>query len=333
MDTEDALLYIRTRVLNPERAKHVSEDAKNLFRRMENVRDLVQCLLLDANKPIALDKREVTRSQGLFEAHPFLIVSAAGTGKSWTIRQLMYLLATAPQSGASPSAKFIPLVIYVQQLATLIRKQHLGSLKSRTNMVEFYIRFKYERQNPAWCKLLLQAFRMHTLIIAFDGVDEAADLRDTIQEYLVQLVKHGHRFVVTSRPEGVTKKLYTTDFAILELCALTLEQQDQAIRKQLDNNEFYNHLKDFSDARREQDKMYQTNFSSEHQQRLQNFVVADEEPGTWNMFDEIRSGKLYAVSSMRQQNINGELIRRLQDPRQAVSGLCLFLSIHGHYTL
>ena len=42
------------------------------------------------------------------------------------------------------------------------------------------------------------------LIVLIDGVDEAADLKEVVEEYVTQtLVAEGHPLVVTSRPEGV----------------------------------------------------------------------------------------------------------------------------------
>lgn len=95
---------------------------------------------------------------------------------------------------------------------------------------------------------------MRTLIIAVDGVDEAGDLRTSIVELVMdQLVNRGHTCVVTSRPEGVQRhnKFINprfSEFVVLDLVPLTKKQQDRAIQTQLQNNEFYNHLRQFSEV-------------------------------------------------------------------------------------
>ena len=67
-----------------------------------------------------------------------------------------------------------------------------------------------------WRKMLSQAFEMRALVVLIDGVDEAAGLRDEIEEFIHQeLVPSGNRVLVTSRPEGVTLPLYRARFVIV----------------------------------------------------------------------------------------------------------------------
>lgn len=105
-----------------------------------------------------------------------------------------------------------------------------------------------ERQEGALddCTLdmLHQLLEMRALILLIDGVDEAADLKEIVEDYVcTELVPQGHPIVVTSRPEGVRLRLYQRDFVILNLEALTKDQQQSAIRMQLRESAFYSHLR------------------------------------------------------------------------------------------
>ena len=64
--------------------------------------------------------------------------------------------------------------------------------------------------------LLEQSYEMRAIIVLLDGIDEAADLKLLVEDFVTQrLVRMGVRLVVTSRPEGVRIALYERDFVIV----------------------------------------------------------------------------------------------------------------------
>jgi len=64
--------------------------------------------------------RKQQRHIGCYRVPAFIIVAAPGSGKTWTMRQLVYLLARAPTpAGVIAQA---PFVMFVQVLASLIRR-------------------------------------------------------------------------------------------------------------------------------------------------------------------------------------------------------------------
>ena len=67
---------------------------------------------------------------------------------------------------------------------------------------------------------------MRALIVLIDGVDEAAGMKEAIEEFVHKEVSvSGNRLVVTSRPEGVRLELYEDRFIVINLMKLTDEQQ------------------------------------------------------------------------------------------------------------
>ena len=68
------------------------------------------------------------------------------------------------------------------------------------------------------------------------------------QYVCTKLVPEGHPLIVTSRPEGVRLRLYKERFIILNLEALTTQQQKLAIKMQLQESPFFNHLSAFSEV-------------------------------------------------------------------------------------
>ena len=76
------------------------------------------------------------------------------------------------------------------------------------------------------------------------------------------LVPMGVPLVVTSRPEGIRKRLYSRDFVIMNLKPLGEDQQQKIIEKQLQQNSFFRHLHDLMVVRRDLDKHFES-FSSQ----------------------------------------------------------------------
>ena len=74
--------------------------------------------------------------------------------------------------------------------------------------------------------MLLQAHEMRALIVLMDGIDEAAGMKEAIEEFVHrEVVASGNRLVVTSRPEGVRLELYVDRFIVINLLQLSDEQQ------------------------------------------------------------------------------------------------------------
>jgi hypothetical protein len=76
-----------------------------------------------------------------------------------------------------------------------------------------------DRASDETLALLEQLLEMRALTSFRDGVDDAADLKEVIEDYVcTELVPAGHPIVVTSRPEGVRLRLYKRNIVIM-LCA------------------------------------------------------------------------------------------------------------------
>jgi hypothetical protein len=234
LQVKDQLLYIRTRAIASDpRAKGI-----------EDVASLVDFLTpSDGQQPAA---------------EPVLVMAAAGTGKTWTMWQLMHTLAKRAIGSAQHK---VPMVIFVQTLAALLRRQgEEGKAACQVDMVAFYIQHTVHK--PSRRRFLLQALDMRLLVVAVDGIDEASDLKaDVIAMALEQLSDRGHSLIVTSRPEGVEAELpvfESSGFVLLDLQPLSQEQQDACVQQQLKDNEFYLHVREFSAVRTKQDELYAT---------------------------------------------------------------------------
>ena len=82
-----------------------------------------------------------------------------------------------------------------------------------------------------------------------------------VEDYVTKtLVPMGVPFLVTSRPEGIRKRLYSRDFVIMNLKPLSQDQQHKIIEKQLQQNEFFKHLMALSAARKDQEEIFHSNF-------------------------------------------------------------------------
>ena len=222
------------------------------------------------------------RVRGRKAAQPILIRASPGTGKTWCVMQLLYFLARGVDAGAARRAmlreglatrcrylssgchhhasrvELTPYVVYVQKLARLLKGGEQGgehsAYTSESDLVRLYMR--HEHPPGATLSMLEQLFEQRALILLIDGVDEAASLKEVIEDYVTQqLVPAGHSVVVTSRPEGVRLRLYKR-FVIMNLTPLSEEQQNNAIQMQLQGSEFYERLNKFSKIRKEHDRVY-----------------------------------------------------------------------------
>ena len=166
-------------------------------------------------------------------AQPVLIRAAPGTGKTWSIQQLLYLLSKRAQDQPEDERLFVPMVIYVQKLAHLLRAQN-DFPPVGVAWLKLYLDAEEKQGNlapacngdqEATCKankrarhMLEQAIDLRTITLLVDGIDEAAELKEKVEDFVINhLVPLGIRVVATSRPEGVRLRLYQHQFVIINL--------------------------------------------------------------------------------------------------------------------
>ena len=234
------------------------------------------------------------RAHGTHEAHSILIRAKPGTGKSWSMLQLQYMLAkelvSQADAGADAGAntdgvRLVPLLVVVQQLVVfLVEQAQAGSRDSSVvtsgdsggNLLVDYIRWKFD-ERPGERDMLLQAYDMRALIVLLDGIDEAAGFKHHIEDFLVnELVPMGMRTVATSRPEGVRLQLYQKRFVIMNLKELSDEQQRTMISAQLGDDEQFRKLSGFSKLRKDHDHIYQEAFPEQRSRdEIEHFTVPD----------------------------------------------------------
>ncbi|KOO22422.1 putative leucine rich repeat protein [Chrysochromulina tobinii] len=112
--------------------------------------------------------------------------------------------------------------------------------------------------------MLMLAYEMRAVAILVDGVDEAAGMRDIVEAFVhFELVTGGNRLVVTSRPEGVDLDDYKSRFVVMNLLELSQEQQRNVIQMQLQGNDFFEHLVNIAECRKDLDERYNELFRSE----------------------------------------------------------------------
>ena len=101
-----------------------------------------------------------------------------------------------------------------------------------------------------------------------------------VEEFVTKtLVLMGVPLLVTSRPEGIRKRLYSRDFIIMNLQPLSGDQQHKIIEKQLQQNVFFKHLVAFSKARQAQEDAYRSSFpEGEERAALEALAQAVEVP-------------------------------------------------------
>ncbi|KOO22124.1 leucine rich repeat -containing protein, partial [Chrysochromulina tobinii] len=185
---------------------------------------------------------------------PVLMRAGPGTGKTWMIKQAAFVVAEAlRETRTDGGIRLVPMVMYVQRIVFLIRE---GGAKG--GLLMLYIESVYAgKKAETWRKMLIQAFEMRALIVLIDGVDEAAGLRDEIEYFIHQeLVPSGNRVLVTSRPEGVNTAKYKGRFVIMNLNALSNEQQRAAVSVQMHGSEFFEHLLSLGEVRKKLDEVY-----------------------------------------------------------------------------
>ena len=217
---------------------------------VSDVRDLVS-LLLQASP---------NRHMGLHPALPVLVRAGPGTGKTWMAKQAVFTLADRllRGAGANDGIRLVPIVVFVQRIIYLLREASASNQSKHQSLLGRYIESMYSgKKFQSWCDMLMQAYEMRALIVLLDGVDEAAGLREQIDEFVHKdIVPSGNRVLVTTRPEGILLSSYIKTFVVMNLCQLTNEQQRRVINIQMEGNEFFDHLLSLGEVRKGLDDAY-----------------------------------------------------------------------------
>ena len=214
---------------------------------VSDVRDLVT-LLLQASP---------NRPMGLHPALPVLVRAGPGTGKTWMAKQAVFTLADRllRGAGAQDGIRLVPIVVFVQRIIYLVREGVQSASAKQASLLERYIESVYSgKKYETWCDMLMQAYEMRALVVLLDGVDEAAGLREQIDNFVhKELVPSGNRVLVTTRPEGIHLSTYIKTFVVMNLCQLTNEQQRRVINIQMEGNAFFDHLLSLGEVRKRLD--------------------------------------------------------------------------------
>ena len=179
--------------------------------------------------------------------------------QTWASIQLSHALATLPKASDDIDVHLVPLLLFVQRLARLL-KTYSSRQGLSLNVIFHYLVLEYGRK-PDWLIMLAMAFEMRAIVLVLDGIDEAAGRRDDIQELVLDvLVRMGQRVVTTSRPEGVELSRLKNTFVIIGLQPLNDEQARQAIDQQMQmqtvGREFSKNLLDFQRIRKGHDEIW-----------------------------------------------------------------------------
>ena len=208
------------------------------------------------------------RSEGTHIAQPVLVRAGPGTGKTWMIKQALFLLAEAcgDDKTAGEGVRLVPVIVFVQRIVRLLREhgddpQEL--LADPNGLLRWYISSEFAEQHEDR-QMLLIAHELCAIVVLVDGVDEAAGMRDIVEAFVhYELVPSGNRLMVTSRPEGVDIEDYKTRFVVVNLKELSQEQQRTVIQMQLKGNRFFEHLVNIAECRKSLDRTYKEVFRSE----------------------------------------------------------------------
>ena len=227
---------------------------------VSDVRDLVKLLLIASPN----------RVNGSHSTQPVLVRAGPGTGKTWMAKQAVFTLADRLLSGkaSNDGIRLVPIVVFVQRIIYLLREgsattekgadKNAAAPEKRMSLLERYIQSVYSgKKMESWQTMLMQAYDMRALVVLLDGVDEAAGLRDQIENFVhKEIVPSGNRVLVTSRPEGVHLPTYSKTFIVMNLCQLTNEQQRRVINIQMQGNIFFDHLLSLGEVRKKLDDAY-----------------------------------------------------------------------------
>jgi hypothetical protein len=314
-EVEDAITGNNLRIKDQTLHISTATDAADNVRpcppewRVDDVRDLVRLLLIPSPN----------RSNGSHSAQPVLVRAGPGTGKTWMAKQAVFTLADRLLRGdgaGKDGIRLVPIVVFVQRIIYLLREGNAtaASTDRRMSLLERYIASVYSgKKMESWCTMLMQAYDMRALVVLLDGVDEAAGLRDQIENFVhKEIVPSGNRVLVTSRPEGVKLETYSKTFIVMNLCQLTNEQQRRVINIQMQGNIFFDHLLSLGEVRKKLDDAYRK-VANNARNDLETMYM----PSLWTTVDnktDVGDGKTFKFNQdERQTEVTGTRIVTLNE--------------------
>lgn len=198
------------------------------------------------------------RISGEHPAQALLMRAGPGTGKTWMCKQAVWMLAEVLQhTNDWKGVRLVPFIMYVQQIIYILRdvsKEDVDAI-SGAQLFTKYV----DEIHTQHAEMIKQAWEIRALIVILDGVDEAAGMREMIEDFVLNsLVASGNRVMITSRIEGIADlgPYQARNFSVLDLKELTNEQQRIVIRTQMDGNEFFDHLLALGELRRGMENAY-----------------------------------------------------------------------------
>ena len=118
------------------------------------------------------------------------------------------------------------------------------------------------------------AFRAQSLVLFFDGVDEANGMEDDIASLVLKKLINQRR-LITSRETGVHLPTYASQCILVALKKMDDSEQLESIRKQIGDNEYMGHLMEFSRIRRKHDELYNQRFDGDAQVSIEGMTSPD----------------------------------------------------------
>lgn len=306
-----AELDIEKQLLNISLADRGSKGA-SVFSKAESMVDLAHAIAQDNSK----------RQHGIF-ANGFSVVVRAnpGTGKTWGSKAVALALAKHNKVGSSSEsiagAEATPLFVPVQRLARILRERgrgtHVRGASDGVALLQWYIDTEYGTVNPSWAAMLTYALQSKSLVVILDGVDEAAALRETVQQLALDgLASSGIRVMVTSRPEGIPEKGGVLDrfrqrkFHVFDLSPLSEEETWHAINQQLEDSDFFSNLFKFGEIRKKHNATYERHIAPAVRDTLETLppmnrlVLADTDGGGLDPDMRQHHDKSHVVERLKQ---------------------------------
>ena len=260
-------LDIAEQLVDVSTKEGVEGSVNRLGESVRNVRDLSRIL----RRP------DDHRRNGGHTSQPVLVRAGPGTGKTWMSKQAAYMLADqlgeTAEGDVHKGVRMVPVIMYVQQIVYVLRDTDVPSVEE---LLEVYLRKMYSAWHVA---VLMQAYDLRSMIMILDGVDEAAGMRQYIEDFVLRvLVPSGNRILITSRREGIADLTPYIDlqFTVLDLKELSNEQQRSVIRAQMDGNEFFDHVLALGEMRRSIDGVWDSCFTARERRELEGFYCAGE---------------------------------------------------------
>lgn len=213
----------------------------------------------------------------------------------------------------------LPIVIEVHRLADILSSG--SKAVASTSIFRRYVEHEFEGdEKQSTCQLLLQAYEMRELLILLDGIDEAAGWHEQIQDWVLsELAPSGNRLLVTSRPGALNLARYTERFTILDLQSLTNEQRQEVVDAQVEESNFFSHLRTICGIRHHYETIYDSEFPTrELRVQIESVDVPDE--------TRLQNGEV--SPNMRQMGTRGERFTMSHGPASSIylKQLSLFLT-------